>query len=114
MSVIYHNPRCSTSRAALALLQEHGHQPEIIEYLKTPLTGPQLQRLISQAGLRVRDAIRTKEALYQELGLDDPACSDAELIAAMVQHPVLLNRPFVTTEKGTRLARPIDVLSDIL
>lgn len=114
MSKIYHNPRCSTSRKALALLVEHAYTPEIIEYLKTPLTVEQLQVLIQAAGLSVREAMRSKENVYAELGLDDPDLQDAQLLQAIAEHPILLNRPFVVTDKGTRLARPLEALNDIL
>lgn len=114
MSKIYHNPRCSTSRKALALLVEHEYTPEIIEYLKTPLTVEQLQDLIQAAGLRVREAMRSKESVYAELGLDNEALKDEALLQAMAEHPILLNRPFVVTDKGTRLARPLEALHDIL
>lgn len=114
MAIIYHNPRCSTSRAAIELLHENGIQPEIVEYLKQPLNAQQLTDLIAAAGLSVRDAMRSKENIYTELGLDSSERSDQELIAAMVAHPVLLNRPFVVTAKGTRLARPLTALHEIL
>ncbi|HRL20266.1 arsenate reductase (glutaredoxin) [Alcaligenes sp. SDU_A2] len=114
MSKIYHNPRCSTSRNALALMQEKGLDPQIIEYLKTPLSKDELQSLIAATGLSVRQAMRAKEAIYTELGLDNPALSDDELLAAIQAHPILLNRPIVVTEKGTRLARPLEALNDIL
>lgn len=114
MSKIYHNPRCSTSRNALALMQEKGLEPEVIEYLKTPLSRGELKSLIAAAGLQVRQAMRAKEAVYAELGLDDPALTDEDLLAAIEANPVLLNRPFVVTEKGTRLARPLEALNEIL
>jgi arsenate reductase len=114
MTSIYHNPRCGTSRTVLQTLQEHGHQPEIIEYLATPLSRDQLAALIAAAGLTVREAIRSKEPLYQELKLDDPALDDEQLLQAMARHPVLMNRPFVTTEKGTRLCRPAETIDEII
>lgn len=114
MAIIYHNPRCSTSRKALQALQDHGHEVEIIEYLKDPLDRTALAQLISAAGLTVREAIRSKEDLYNELGLDDPNVSDDALLEAMETHPVLLNRPFAVTEKGTRLCRPAEVIQEIL
>ncbi len=89
-------------------------QPEIIEYLKTPLSRDQLAALIADAGLSVREAMRGKEPLYQELKLDDPALDDEQLLQAMAQHPVLMNRPFVTTAKGTRLCRPATIVDEIL
>jgi arsenate reductase len=114
MTRIYHNPRCGTSRTVLQALQEHGENPEIIEYLKTPPSRAELLRLIADARLTVRQAVRSKEALYQELKLDDPAVDDERLVAAMLEHPVLINRPFVVTGRGTRLCRPADVLQEIL
>lgn len=114
MTTIYHNPRCGTSRTVLQTLQEHGHQPEIIEYLTAPLTSDQLAALIAAAGLTVREAIRSKEPLYQELKLDDPALDDEQLLQAMANHPVLMNRPFVTTAKGTRLCRPAETVDEII
>jgi len=114
MAVIYHNPACGTSRNVLQALQDHGHQVEVIEYLKEPLARDELARLIAAAGLSVRDAVRSKEAIYTELGLDDPSVDDEALLKAMEAHPVLLNRPFAVTEKGTRLCRPAEVVQEIL
>lgn len=114
MTRIYHNPRCGTSRTVLQMLQERREQPEIIEYLITPPSREQLLRLIADAGLTVRQAMRSKEPICQELGLDDPAASDERLVDAMLAHPVLINRPFVVTARGTRLCRPATVLQDIL
>ncbi|HLT99985.1 MAG TPA: arsenate reductase (glutaredoxin) [Burkholderiaceae bacterium] len=114
MAIIYHNPRCGTSRKVLEALQEKGHQVEVVEYLKQPLSREALAKLISEAGLSVRDAVRSKEALFTELGLDDPAISDEALLDAMKTHPILMNRPFVVTEKGTRLCRPAEVVNEIL
>jgi arsenate reductase len=111
-AVIYHNPRCSTSRKTLDLLRDNGYQPKIVEYLKTPPTRAQLVELITDAGIEVRAAVRKREALYTELGLAD--ASDDELLDALVQHPILIERPFVTTPKGTRLSRPIDAFREIL
>lgn len=114
MAVIYHNPRCGTSRNVLQALQDAGHQVEVVEYLKNPLSRDELARLISAAGISVRDAIRSKESVYTELGLDDLSLSDAQLLEAMEANPILMNRPFVETEKGTRLCRPADVVNEIL
>lgn len=114
MAIIYHNPRCGTSRTVLQALQEHGHEVEVIEYLKNPLGKVELARLIHDAGLTVRDAIRSKEPIYKELGLDDPSLSDDMLLDAMEKHPILMNRPFVITGKGARLCRPADVVYEIL
>ncbi|KWT65386.1 Arsenate reductase [Hyphomicrobium sulfonivorans] len=111
---IYHNPVCSTSRKTLALIREKGIEPDVIEYLKTPPSSAKLKRLIKKMGLTARDVIRRKEALYGELGLDDPALSDDELIAAMVEHPRLIERPIVVSEKGVRLGRPPETVLEIL
>jgi len=111
-SVIYHNPRCSTSRKTLDLLRDNGIEPEVVQYLKTPPTRAELVRLTKDAGMDVRTAVRKREALYGELGLAD--ASDAELLDAMAEHPILIERPFVVTPKGTRLARPIDAVREIL
>lgn len=114
MTTIYHNPRCSTSRNALARLKEQGIEPQVIEYLKEPYTATLLTELIAQAGLSARDIIRSKESLYTELELDQPGRSDEELIDAMVAHPVLVNRPIVVTDKGVRLCRPLALIEEIL
>ncbi len=111
---IYHNPQCGTSRNTLAMIRNSGTEPQVIEYLKTPPTREQLLALIAASGLSVRDIMRSKEALCAELGLADPARSDAELIDAMLAHPILINRPLVVTPLGTRLCRPSEVVLDIL
>lgn len=111
---IYHNPDCGTSRNVLALLRETGTEPAIIEYLATPPDRQTLETLIADAGLTVRGALRTKSAPYKDLGLDDPALTDAQLIDHMLQHPILINRPFVVTELGTGLCRPSDLVLDLL
>lgn len=112
MSRILHNPKCSTSRKTLDLLRESGIEPEIVLYLKTPPTRAELVTMIADAGIDVRAAVRKRESLYGELGLAD--ASDEELLDAMAQHPILIERPFVVTDKGTRLARPIDKVREIL
>lgn len=114
MTTIYHNPRCGTSRNVLQALQDRGIQVDVVEYLNTPLSRDELRELIKNAGLSPREAIRSKEGLFDELGLGDPSVSDDQLIDAMADHPVLLNRPFVVTQKGTRLCRPAAVLEEIL
>jgi arsenate reductase len=111
-SVIYHNPKCSTSRKTLDLLRDNGIEPQVVQYLKTPPTRAELVTMIKDAGIDVRTAVRKKESLYAELGLAD--ASDDELLDAMVEHPILIERPFVVTPKGTRLARPIDAVREIL
>ena len=111
-TVIYHNPRCSTSRKTLDLLRDNGIDPEVVQYLKTPPSRAELVKMIKAAGIDVRAAVRKRESLYDELGLAD--ASDDELIDAMAEHPILIERPFVVTPKGTRLARPIDAVREIL
>lgn len=111
-STIYHNPRCSTSRKTLDLLRDNGIQPEIVEYLKTPPTRAEIAKLIADAGIEVRAAVRKREALYTELNLAD--ADDDELLDAMAANPILIERPFVVTPKGTRLARPIESVNEIL
>ena len=111
-ATIFHNPKCSTSRKTLDLLRDNGYEPTIIQYLKTPPSRAELVGLISAAGIDVRTAIRKREALYTELALAD--ASDDELLDAMAEHPILIERPFVVTAKGTRLARPIDSVHEIL
>ena len=111
-ATIYHNPRCSKSRQALELLRERGVEPTIIRYLDAPPTVDELRALISDAGLTVRQAVRVKEAEFTELGLLE--ASDDELLEAMVAHPRLIERPFVVTARGTRLARPTEAVDEIL
>jgi arsenate reductase (glutaredoxin) len=111
---IYHNPACGTSRNTLALIRNAGIEPAVVEYLKTPPSRAQLTQMISDAGLAVRQAIREKGMPYAELGLVDPALSDDALIDAMLDNPILINRPFVVSPLGTRLARPSELVLDIL
>ena len=111
---IYHNPDCGTSRNVLALIRNSGVEPTIIEYLKTPPGRDRLVALIAQMNLAVRDVLRQKGTPYGELQLDNPSLSDNDLIDAMVAHPILMNRPIVTTELGTRLCRPSEAVLDIL
>jgi arsenate reductase len=111
---IYHNPNCTTSRRTLALIRNAGVEPKIIEHLKTPPSRAELVDLISKAGLGVRQAVRIKGTPYHELGLDNPAVTDAQLLDAMVAHPILINRPFVVTPLGVRLSRPPEVVLEIL
>ena len=111
---IYHNPRCGTSRNTLAMIRNTGAEPNVIEYLKNPPTRETLVALIAAAGLGVRGIVRAKEAVFTELGLDDPAKTDEELIDAMMAHPILINRPIVVTPLGTRLCRPSEVVLEIL
>lgn len=111
---IYHNPECGTSRNTLALIRHAGVEPEIIEYLETPPSRERLAGMIREAGLSVREAIREKGTPYSELGLDNPSLTDDELLDAMLENPILINRPFVVAPMGTRLCRPSEVVLDIL
>lgn len=111
---IFHNHRCSNSRGALQILRDRGIEPNIVDYIVTPLTAPELSELVAHIGVPVRDLLRTKEALYQELGLDNPAVSDAQIILAVAEHPVLLNRPIVVTPKGAKLCRPPETVLELL
>jgi arsenate reductase len=111
---IYHNPDCGTSRNTLALIRNSGGEPEVIEYLKHPPSRETLKQMISDAGLTVREAIRQKGTPYAELGLDNQDLGDDKLLGAMLAHPILINRPFVVTPKGTRLCRPSELVLDIL
>ncbi len=111
-AVIFHNPRCSTSRKTLDLLRDNGFEPTVVEYLKAPPSRAQLVEMIADAGIDVRTAVRKRESLYDELNLAD--AGDDQLLDAMVEHPILIERPFVVTPKGTRLARPIDAVREIL
>jgi arsenate reductase (glutaredoxin) len=111
-TVIYHNPKCSTSRKTLDLLRDNGIEPAVIQYLKTPPSRAELVRMIRDAGIEVRTAVRKREPLYAELNLAD--ATDDRLLDAMAEHPILIERPFVVTPKGTRLGRPIDAVREIL
>ncbi|MET3645603.1 arsenate reductase (glutaredoxin) [Phyllobacterium ifriqiyense] len=111
---IYHNPSCGTSRNTLALIRNAGIEPVVIEYLKTAPSRKELKDMIKRAGLTVREAIREKGTPYAELGLDDPSLTDEQLLDAMEAHPILINRPFVVTDLGVRLARPSERVLDIL
>jgi arsenate reductase (glutaredoxin) len=111
---IYHNPKCGTSRNTLELIRNAGIEPTIVEYLTHPPSRETLTSLIQRAGLTVRDAIREKGTPFAELGLDDPMLSDAQLIDAMIEHPILINRPFVDTPTGARLCRPSELVIDLL
>lgn len=104
--VIHHNPDCGTSRNVLAIIEAAGYAPVVIEYLKEGWTRPQLLALFAAAGLTARQALRETKSPAAELGLLDAAASEDDLITAMVQHPVLVNRPLVATPKGVKLCRP--------
>ena len=111
---IYHNPACGTSRNVLALIRNSGEEPAVIEYLKTPPDRATLERLLADLALPVREGLRQKGTPYDEMGLGDPEWTDAQLIDAMLRHPILINRPIVVTPLGTRLCRPSEVVLDIL
>ncbi|MCW0425217.1 Arsenate reductase [Xanthomonas sacchari] len=111
---IYHNPACGTSRNVLGLIRNSGVEPTVIEYLKTPPDRATLQTLAAASGLPLRDLMRQKGTPYAELGLDDPTLDDAALLEAMLQHPILLNRPIVVSPLGTRLCRPSETVLEIL
>jgi arsenate reductase len=111
---IYHNPACGTSRNTLALIRNAGIEPTVVEYLKQPPDRATLAGLINRSGMQVIDAVRQKEALFAELGLDAPATTDAQLLDAMLAHPKLINRPFVATPLGVRLCRPSELVLDLL
>jgi len=113
-ATIYHNPLCGTSRKTLEILRESGEEPRIVEYLKTPPDRAELKRLYERAGIRPRDGLRAKESLAQKLGLNRPEATDEEILDAMVEHPILIERPIVETEKGVRVCRPQDTVREIL
>jgi arsenate reductase len=104
--VIHHNPDCGTSRNVLAIIEAAGYTPVVIDYLREGWTRPQLLALFAAAGLTARQALRETKSPAAELGLLDPSVGEDDLIAAMVQHPVLVNRPLVATPKGVKLCRP--------
>lgn len=115
MSVtIYHNPGCSTSRKTLALIEEKGLEPKVIEYLKTPPSRSELKAIVKRMGVPLRAILRKNAPVYSELGLGDPSVSDERILDAIEQHPVLIERPIVTTAKGARLCRPVEAVLDIL
>ncbi|PZO52648.1 MAG: arsenate reductase (glutaredoxin) [Alphaproteobacteria bacterium] len=113
-ATIYHNPKCSTSRQVLEMIEAAGYKPEVIEYLKAGWTKKQLKDLFAAAGLTPRQALRARAAEAEELGLLDGKVSDAKLLDAMIEYPVLVERPFVVTAKGALLARPKEKVRDIL
>jgi arsenate reductase len=111
---IYHNPKCGTSRNVLSIIRKSGEDPRVIEYLQTPPSRAELIDLIGAMGIPVRDLLRRKGTPYDELGLDDPKWTDDQLITAMLEHPILMNRPIVVTPLGVRLCRPSEAVLDIL
>lgn len=113
-TTIFHNPRCSTSRNALALIKASGETPEVVEYLKTPPSREYLVELLNKMQMSPREFMRSKEAVFTELGLDNPEVSDDKLIDAMIDNPILINRPIVVTEKGAVLCRPLERIFEVL
>lgn len=113
-TTIFHNPRCSTSRNALALIKASGETPEVVEYLKTPPSREYLVELLNKLQMSPRELMRSKEAVFTELGLDNPEVSDDKLIDAMIDNPILINRPIVVTEKGAVLCRPLERIFEVL
>ena len=111
---IFHNPACGTSRNVLAMIRASGVEPDVIEYLRTPPSREQLLDIIQKIGKGVRHVLREKATPYQELGLDNPNLSDEDLVNAMLQHPILINRPIVITEKGVKLCRPSEEVLSLL
>ncbi len=111
---IWHNPACGTSRNTLALIRHVGIEPVLVDYLRAPIDKQQLAQAIADAGLGVREAIRSKQPEYAEQGLDDPSLGDDALLDAMLATPILINRPFVFTPMGTRMCRPSELVLDIL
>ena len=111
---IYHNPLCGTSRKTLEILRESGTEPTVIEYLKAPPSREELKRLYDRAGISPSEGLRAKEPLAEQLGLNRPDVSEDEVLDAMMEHPILINRPLVETDKGVRLCRPQDVVREIL
>jgi arsenate reductase len=112
--VIYHNPACGTSRNTLAMIRNAGIEPHVIEYLKTPPARALLVELIDRAGMRPRDLLREKGTPYAELGLADPSLPDEALVDAMIEHPILINRPLVVSPMGVKLCRPSEAVLDLL
>ena len=112
--VIYHNPDCGTSRTALAMIRNAGIEPHVVEYLKTPPSRALLESLIARAGISPRALLREKGTPFAELGLDNPNLTDAQLIDAMMAHPILINRPLVVSPLGVKLCRPSEAVLDLI
>ncbi|WP_421853547.1 arsenate reductase (glutaredoxin) [Novosphingobium sp.] len=111
---IYHNPKCGTSRNALAMIEAAGYAPTVVEYVKAGWTRPQLDTILADMGAAPRDIMRAKGTPAEDLGLTDPGASDEAILAAMVEHPILVNRPIVVSPKGTKLCRPSEVVLELL
>ena len=112
--MIFHNPKCGTSRNTLAIMQASGETPDVVEYLKTPPSREYLVKLLALMHITPRELIRSKENVYSEIGLDNPTLTDAQLIDAMIAHPILINRPIVVTNKGAALCRPSERVFELL
>ncbi|MBE0407383.1 arsenate reductase (glutaredoxin) [Psychrobacter sp. AOP22-C1-22] len=113
-TLIFHNPKCGTSRNTLAIMQASGENPEVIEYLKTPPSRDYLVELLAKMNTSPRELLRSKEAINDELGLDNLALSDEVIIDSMIAHPILINRPIVVTDKGAALCRPTERVFELL
>jgi arsenate reductase (glutaredoxin) len=111
---IFHNPACGTSRNTLAMIRAAGYEPAVVEYLHTGWTRPQLEQLLAAMQARPRDILREKGTPAAELGLLDPSATDAQILDAMIEHPILVNRPIVVTPKGTKLSRPSEAVLELL
>jgi len=112
--IIYHNPECGTSRNALAMIRNAGIEPHVVEYLKTPPSRALLESLIERAGISPRALLREKGTPFADLGLDNPDLTDAQLIDAMMAHPILINRPLVVSPLGVKLCRPSEEVLDLI
>lgn len=113
-ATIYHNPMCGTSRKTLAILEEAGVDVTVIEYMKTPPSRDELKRLYARAGISAREGLRAKEELAAELGLREEGVSEDKILDAMMEHPILINRPLVETDKGVKLCRPQEEVRSLL
>lgn len=113
-TVIWHNPKCSTSRKVLEMIRARGVEPEVVDYQQTPPSAAEIRAALKAMNMKPRDLLRQKNTPYDELGLDDPKLTDAQLVEAMAEHPLLIERPVVHTRKGTRLCRPVERLQEIL
>ena len=112
--IIYHNPKCGTSRNTLGLIRNAGIEPHVVEYLKSPPNRALLENLVARAGVKIRDILRKKGTPYAELGLDDPAVSEDAIYAAIAKNPILIERPLVVSPKGVRLCRPSELVLELL
>ena len=113
-TVIWHNPKCSTSCKVLDMIRTRGVEPTVVDYQKTPPSAAEIKAVLNAMGMKPRDLLRRKNTPYDELGLDNPKLTDAQLVDAMAKHPLLIERPVVHTKKGTRLCRPVERLQEIL